>query len=344
MDTHVHSTSPPTLLPQERLDHLSRSPLPLQNSSIVHGASGALPQASSFPSSFSSYYPHSSFPSSSFPSSSCPPAPASPSPLTLRDFLQLLGESVAVLEGLRLLLLQLLQWGGEVGSVVRASTFLHKLLAFLFRVLRLLLSPLSAAFHLLASPRHAKREEGDGRNRERIPPPLGNRGPRSLGAVDRGTLADAEPYSASLVNTFHNAWRSAREGAQTAGGTYPISLGWSAPGFAEDKALRVAPHLHGKPGSHLQASASKPIPEKGLLSRLRGQTSWAALARVWRGRRGVVIYAAIVFGLACKLRSLWKKYRYVTWRPRSRKGDRRKWKERERHGSQRLWNHAGRSR
>ncbi|KEP66984.1 UNVERIFIED_CONTAM: hypothetical protein HHA_272730 [Hammondia hammondi] len=321
----ANAASLPTLLSQERVDRFSSSSFPSQNSTAVYAPPRAFAQSASFPSSFPSYqntyFPASSFPpslpASSVPPASFPPPPASPSPLTLRDFLQLLGESVAVLEGLRLLLLQLLQWGGEVGSVIRASTFLHKFLSLLVRLLRFVLSPLSSILRLVPFLPVRKQNPHDQPTRELSPPSVSSYGDKRAG--DSGIWPDAQS-SRGLANTFQNAWRSAG-GVHTPWGAYRSSQGWSGSGFADEKSLRDVADYNAKSGSYFQACGTERKSGKGRFPPSWG-TSVTGAAWLWSGNRGVVVYSAIVLALAYKLHSLWKKYGCAAFSLRKKRNDR----------------------
>ncbi|EPT28614.1 hypothetical protein TGME49_272730 [Toxoplasma gondii ME49] len=314
----------PTLLSQERVDRFSSSSLPSQNSTSVYAPPRAFAQTASFPSSFSSYqnahFPTSSFPpslpASSLPPASFPPPPASPSPLTLRDFLQLLGESVAVLEGLRLLLLQLLQWGGEVGSVIRASTFLHKFLSLLARLLRFLLSPLSRIWQWVPFLLVRKQSAHDQPTREPLPPSVSSYGDRRAG--NSGILPDAQS-SRALAHTFQNAWRSAG-GVHTPWGAYRSSQGWYGSEFADAKSNGDEADYNSKSGAYFQAIGTERKSGRGRFPPA-WRTSVTGAAWLWRGRSGVVVYSALVLVLAYKLHSLWKKYGFAATSLRKKRND-----------------------
>ncbi|PHJ22324.1 hypothetical protein CSUI_003823 [Cystoisospora suis] len=205
------------------------------------------------------------------------PAPSpGPPPLTLRDFLQLLGESVAVLEGVRLLLLQLLQWGGDVGSLLRSSILFQKTLSFLsLSFSRLVRLPFALLYFLFGKTGSLERSPFLTRTTR------DHDGDRRFGVLQR-------------------AWREALLPAAT-----PSAL----------PAISLASGLYGGKGEHglLQGGTDTGTKRRSATGWLTTMM-WLASSNQQPGgsggsRLGRLVYALLVFGVAYRLCSLWKKYR-----------------------------------
>lgn len=205
-----------------------------------------------------------------------PAQPSGPPPLTLRDFLQLLGESVAVLEGVRLLLLQLLQWGGEVGSLLRSSLFFQKIFSLVSTSLsRLVRLPFALLYFLFGRTWWSERNS------------------LSLAYTTQEHDGDGR------LRVLNRAWKEALLPAAAASGLPVVS---TALGMYSGK----ADHGFVERGTD-RCSKSR---SAGWLDSMRSLSSSRWQPRGPRGSRiGMLVYAALVFGVAYRLRSLWKKYR-----------------------------------
>ncbi|PFH31056.1 hypothetical protein BESB_032530 [Besnoitia besnoiti] len=241
------------------------------------------------------------------PSAQFPPVSSTPPPLTLRDFLQLLGESVAVLEGVRLLLLQLVQWGGEVSSVLRSSTFLHSILALFLRFVRFLFSPLSHMV-LQRGPARCNAEPQEHRNEDYSLHLHRSQKRRERARTGGEALSGHEKSSPMLTDALQNAWTSAAE-AHTSAANHAGQQADLVRWFEDEDRRQLVSKAHGKLTQDSEGTRRGKSTWKGILSNFLGLDRAGGGAAVRPGMRRQFLYVAVAFALAYRIYSLWKTYR-----------------------------------